>query len=387
MTPDETPYRDEADDAAPAEHDTPVVDDVSDLSDDMADAGMDEADAQTDDDAADEGGGDAVAPRAARVSRSRSRKPVVEPLVIGIDGGGTTTRVALADATGRVLASTTGEGAAIRPGAAAHSAEIIAALVEQVRAAAGQDEGPHPATLVAGLAGGGQEALARELERELGRTAIASRISVVADAAIALEDAFGDNPGILLIAGTGSSAFARTPDGRIERCGGWGPNIGDEGSGAWLGRKALSVVTAASDGREPETALIGAVLTATEHESLEGLIPWAAGATPATLASLAPIVLATAATGDLRANAIVSMAIEELIVHIRALARRSFTDERAAIQVALAGGLLARGTLMRKRLEQRLKTAVPGASVLSRDVDAVKGALRMARRMAGIDLD
>jgi glucosamine kinase len=326
------------------------------------------------------------APGRAGTPRSRSRKEVIEPLVIGVDGGGSTTRVSLADATGRVLSSATGEGSAIRPGDPAHSAEVIAALVEQVRAAAAQGEGIPPAMLVAGLAGGGQELAARAVERELSRLSLATRCCVVADASIALEDAFGDGPGILLIAGTGSAAFARTPAGGVERCGGWGPNIGDEGSGAWLGRRALSVVTAASDGREPETALIGAILTATEQESLEGLIPWAAGATPATLASLAPVVLATAATGDLRANAVVSMAIEELIVHIRALARRSFVDERAAIQVALAGGLLTRGTLMRKRLEQRLKTAIPGATVLSRDVDAVKGAIRAARRLAGVDV-
>ncbi|MCU0650115.1 MAG: hypothetical protein MUF00_19155 [Gemmatimonadaceae bacterium] len=381
MSEERTPYRDDAED----ELDEGVAMHESDA-DLAADAAASDDEVAGDDAAQDDDAG-ASARTSSRAARSKSRKPVIEPLVIGIDGGGTSTRLALADATGRVIATATGEGAAIRPGGAVQSAEIIASLVEQARTAAGLTDAPLPAYLVAGLAGGGQEALARDVHRELGRVALASRVQVLSDAEIALEDAFGDGPGILLIAGTGSSAFARTPDARLERCGGWGPNIGDEGSGAWLGRKALSVVTAASDGREPETGLIGAVLTATERETLEELIPWAAAATPATLASLAPIVLATAATGDLRANAIVSMAIEELIVHIRALARRSFTDERAAIQVALAGGLLTRGSLMRKRLEQRLKTAVPGATVLARDVDAVKGAVRMARRLAGIDLD
>jgi glucosamine kinase len=314
------------------------------------------------------------------------RRRVTEPLVIGIDGGGTHTRLALADATGRVLASVVGEGAAIRPGAVAHSADVIASLVEEARLAAAMTDRLPPATLVAGLAGGGQEALARALERELGRLALAGRVQVTSDAAVALDDAFGDGPGILLIAGTGSVAFARTPDGRVERCGGWGPNIGDEGSGAWIGRKALSVVTAGSDGREPGTALVGAILTATELESLDGLIPWAAQATPASLAALAPTVLATAATGDLRANAIVSIAIEELALHVRALAQRCFGDDRAGVQVALAGGLLARGSLLRKRLEHRLKAAVAGAQVLSRDVDAVTGAVRMARRLAGVEV-
>src|SRR5690606_35620103 len=119
----------------------------------------------------------------------------------------------------------------------------------------------------------------------------------------------------------------------------WGPVFGDEGSGAWIGRRALSVVTAAADGREPPTALTGAILTACEADEVEALIPWAARATPALLATLAPAVLQVAESGDLRANAVLSMAVEELVVHVRALARQLFVDERAAIPVALAGGL------------------------------------------------
>jgi glucosamine kinase len=374
----ETPYADEPDSAP---------DDITDnTADSAADGDIDAVDAAVASETTVDETGDVPVERTAKRT-ARKGKPVIEPLVIGIDGGGTTTRVALADASGRVLASVTGDGSAVRPSDPSYSAERIAELVEQVRSNAGQIDALPPAVLLAGLAGGGQDAAARAVERELSRFSLATRCVVVSDAEIALEDAFSGGPGILLIAGTGSSAFARTPAGQLERCGGWGPTIGDEGSGAWLGRKALSVVTAASDGREPETSLIGAILTFTEQDSVEGLIPWASTATPAMLATLAPTVLATAAMGDLRANAIVSMAIEELIVHVRALARRSFVDERAAIEVALAGGLLTRGSLMRKRLEQRMKSAIPGAAVLSREVDAVKGAIRAARRAAGVELD
>jgi glucosamine kinase len=209
---------------------------------------------------------------------------------------------------------------------------------------------------------------------------------VQADATIAMDDAFGDNAGVLVIAGTGSVAFSRAPDGRLERCGGWGPNIGDEGSAAWLGRRALSVVTAAHDGREPETALTGAVLTALELESLDDLIPWAADATPGALATLAPVVAQVASTGDLRANALISFCVEELALHVRTLARRCFVDERAAIPVALAGGLLSKGALVRKRLEQRLKSAVPGAAIRTEEVDAARGAVRRARRLLGVEV-
>jgi glucosamine kinase len=162
--------------------------------------------------------------------------------------------------------------------------------------------------------------------------------------------------------------------------------IGDEGSGAWIGRRALSVVTAAYDGREPETALTGAVLTAAEANEIVDLIPWAAAATPATLATLAPVVLSVADAGDLRANALVSLAVEELVLHIRTLARKLFVDERAAAPVALAGGLLSRGSPLRKRVEHRLKGAVPGAQVRAQDVEPARGAVRAALRSLGIEV-
>ena len=159
--------------------------------------------------------------------------------------------------------------------------------------------------------------------------------------------------------------------------------FGDEGSGAWIGRKALSVVAAASDGREPETALTGAILTAAQLNELTELVAWAGTATPSTLASLAPVVMSVADAGDLRANSIVSLAVEELSLHVRALARQLFVDERASLPVALTGGMLQRGSTLRRRLELRLKSAVPGAHVSGDEVIPVRGAVRGALRFLG----
>ncbi|HEY5060601.1 MAG TPA: hypothetical protein VII52_03645, partial [Gemmatimonadaceae bacterium] len=149
------------------------------------------------------------------------------------------------------------------------------------------------------------------------------------------------------------------------------------------GRRALSVVTAAADQREPETALTGAILTAAEVNETTDLIAWAAGASPGKLATLAPIVLSVAEAGDLRANALVSLAVEELVLHIRALAQELFGDDRAALSVALSGGMLSRGSMLRKRLEHRLKSAVPGANVRGDAVNPARGAVRAALRIVG----
>ena len=305
------------------------------------------------------------------------------PLVVGVDGGGTRTRVLLCDATGAVLARVEGAASALQTVQESVAADIIKSLIAEALAAADRPD-TRPAVCVVGVAGAGQERAAQALWAALAQRRVADDVSVQADATIAMDDAFGDSAGVLLVAGTGSVAFSRAPDGRIERCGGWGPYVGDEGSAAWLGKRALGVVSASQDGREPETALTGAVLTALELESLEDVIPWAAKATPGTFAQLAPVVAQVAATGDLRANALISFCVEELALHVRTLARRCFQDERAAIPVAFNGGLLSRGSLVRKRLEQRLKSAVPGAMIRAEEVDAARGAIRRARRLLGV---
>lgn len=305
----------------------------------------------------------------------------MQSFIIGVDGGGTKTRALLCDERGERIAEAIGAGSAVRPQEIERSSGIIAGVVRDVIENADKTGGPdRPRVLCVGVAGVGREPERQALWESLVAHDLAEEVIVQTDLAVAVDDAFGDGPGVLLIAGTGSSAFGRGPTGVTARCGGWGPVIGDEGGGAWIGRRALSVVSAAADGREPETALTGAVLTATEASEASDLIRWAASATPATLATLAPVVISVADGGDLRANSIVSLAVEELALHVRALARQLFVDERASVPVAFTGGLLSKGSSLRKRLEHRLKSAVPGAQIHAEPIDPARGAVRGALR-------
>jgi glucosamine kinase len=303
-------------------------------------------------------------------------------IVIGIDGGGSKTHAMVADEHGRTIAETVGPGSAVRPGRAEESANVITDVVRDALASCDMTH-VTPRVLCVGVAGAGRETERNQLWQALVGRDLASELVIHSDFSIALDDAFGDGPGVLLISGTGSVAFGRGPTGATARCGGWGPVCGDEGSGAWIGRRALSVVTAAADGREPETALTGAILTAAQVNETSDLIGWAANATPAQLATLAPTVLSVADSGDLRANALVSLTVEELVLHVRALARQLFGDERASVPVALTGGMLARGNALRKRLEHRIKSAVPGATVSAEPVIPARGAVRAALRIVG----
>jgi glucosamine kinase len=305
-------------------------------------------------------------------------------IVVGMDGGGSKTRVIVADDAGTQLAEVVAPGSAVRSGQVEHSADVITAALRDALASC---EMTHvvPKVLCVGVAGVGREQERQALWQVLTSRELADEIVVHTDVSIALDDAFGDGPGVLLVSGTGSIAYGRGPAGQVARCGGWGPICGDEGSGQWVGRRALSVVTASVDGREPETALIGAVLTAAQVNEPQDLITWAAEASPAQLASLAPVVSSVADAGDLRANAIISLAVEELVVHVRTLSRQLFGDERAATPVAFTGGMLTKGTTLRKRLEHRLKSAVPGAQVRLGEVNAARGAVRAALRLIGVE--
>lgn len=298
-------------------------------------------------------------------------------IVVGVDGGGSKTRVLVADAKGAEIASVDAGPSAVHPGATERSADIIAAAIRQALAEAEVDVVPAVACI--GVAGSGRQAERDGLWQALVARDVADEVVVHADATIALEDAFGEGPGVLLIAGTGSMALGRGPTGVLARCGGWGPVFGDEGSGVWIARRALGIVAAATDGREPETALTGAILTAAVVDSAEALIPWAAQASTADLAALAPAVIHCADSGDARAETLVAFAVEELVIHVRTLARHLFVDERAATPVAVVGGLLSRGSF-RNRFERRLVTAVPGALLKAGDVVPARGAVRHALR-------
>jgi glucosamine kinase len=304
----------------------------------------------------------------------------VNDIVIGVDGGGSKTRVMVGTADGEVLTTLEGPKSAVVPGQASRSADVIADLVTRALAEVAQPGAVLPRVLYCGVAGAGRDEERRALHAALDAKELAEEVVIDSDGLIAMYDAFEERSGILLVVGTGSIAYGRSPAGEIVRCGGWGPTFGDEGSGGWIGRRALGIVAASSDGREPPTALLFPILAATECEDVQDLIPWAAAADARAFASLVPVVFSTAAAGDARASALLTLAAEELVLHVRALSRQLFTDERAAVAVALSGGLMERGSPLRKRLEQRLKSAVPGAQVRSEEVLPVRGALRAAAR-------
>ena len=169
---------------------------------------------------------------------------------LGLDGGGTGCRAALADRDGRVLGRAEGGPANImsdREGALAVILEVAG------QALAGRDPAGVAACL--GLAGANMP----EARDWIAARLPFGRCRVVHDAVTAVAGALGPADGIVAAIGTGS-VFSRQSGEEILTIGGWGPVLGDEAGGAWMGRRFLGHVLRAVDGLVAETPLTRATL-------------------------------------------------------------------------------------------------------------------------------
>ena len=303
--------------------------------------------------------------------------PGRRPVFLGIDSGGSHTTVVVGDRDAQILARADGPGSAMRPSGAEASAAVIADTARRAAAAAGVDL-PADAAMV-GAAGAGREPEQHELAAALIAAQVARRVRVAGDSEVGLAAAFGDGPGILINAGTGSIAFARSPDGRLHRAGGYGWQLGDEGGGYWLGRRALAAAARATDEPEESSTLLERLLVALGLRHLDDLIRWTATATPEQVAALAPHVLNAAREGEAVAQRAVGEAAVELARLVGALARHFPGTE--PIAVATAGGLLRPGSPLLRALHDALSHDMPRARLVDGPVDAPAGAVRLAARL------
>jgi N-acetylglucosamine kinase-like BadF-type ATPase len=297
--------------------------------------------------------------------------------LVGVDAGASRTTAFVADESLQVAAEVTGAPGALAPGTAPAAAQ---AIVRTVRDALYAVSATQAGVLVIGAAGAGREAERAELERAVVAAHVAGRVQVTTDVEIALVAALGNEPGIVLLAGTGSGACARLLHGELLRIGGYGWQFGDEGSGYAIARAALAAVAQANDGRAPETTLLAALApVAGVARSTQALISWARSAPRPAVADLAQVVQRLALAGDPVARTLVAHAAQDLVAHVRALMARF--DGDAQVPVALAGGLLRSGQPVRKEVARLLAAELPRAHLIEALVQPARGALVLATRV------
>jgi N-acetylglucosamine kinase-like BadF-type ATPase len=308
---------------------------------------------------------------------------------LGIDGGGTKTRCVLADET-MVLATAMSGGSNIVRLGETQARETLYTAVRQVCATANISLAQISAICI-GAAGADRPAIAAkirmilvELISAIARETALPKIEVVGDMTIALEAAFGAGPGVIAIAGTGSIAYGRDANGHTARAGGWGFAISDEGSGHWIGRRAISAILSAHD-QGLETALSATVLQAWKLSTIDELVQQANSTPAPDFPRLFPIVLRAADEGDSAARDLLNDAGGELAKLVAMVIGRlapnisAVTLPVATFPVAMTGSVFRQSPDVRQVFYNTLQTRFPGSDVRQDIVDPIEGALARAR--------
>ncbi len=284
-------------------------------------------------------------------------------IVLSVDGGGTKTDVCIArvsdSAPPQVLGRAQGGPANVTSLGTARVMEVLERTIATAAADAQIASSQFDHAIVA-LAGGSDRESCRAMEQQLTER-YCKTVRVMSDAECILRVAESLSPqgygAIGLLVGTGSVAFFRASSSQaIERAGGWGPILGDDGSGYWIGREAVRRVLRAADEGKPTSifakAIFAALATNTPRE-LIGKINAAPAKTP-VVAGLARTVFDLANANDPLALEILqesAVAIGSLVT--QAIHRMDGTAEKTV--VACAGSVITRASHLTHRVGERLR--------------------------------
>ena len=177
-------------------------------------------------------------------------------VVLGIDAGGSKTVALLADGSGRVISRAEGGGANLRVHGELEVEKVLYGLLEKLDPQARRAD-----ALAIGIAGADRPEDGEVLRAILARLGFRDRVVVTNDARIAFVAGSPSRVGLALVCGTGSIAWGRNAAGEVGRAGGWGWHLGDEGSGFWIGVRAVREALRAADGRGPATRLQESLIT------------------------------------------------------------------------------------------------------------------------------
>ncbi|KAK9800349.1 hypothetical protein WJX73_007864 [Symbiochloris irregularis] len=260
---------------------------------------------------------------------------------LGVDGGGTSTTAVLVDTHTRAeIARTTSSSTNRNSVGAEQALQTLRSLVSDTLAAAALPATAEDLASVCLCMSGvdtpaDAERLAGQVETWFPMQTV---VRVSNDAAAALASGTGGAPcGCVLIAGTGTLAYARSAEGREARASGWGPAFLDGGSGYDLGQRALAAVARAADGRAPAAINLSHKLCShCGADSPEDLLRWA------------------------YADTMNSCGLD------------------GKFDMVLAGGLLEDHTIYSRMVAEQISAALPEANVIRPQVDAALAAALLA---------
>jgi N-acetylglucosamine kinase-like BadF-type ATPase len=301
------------------------------------------------------------------------------PLVLGVDGGGTKSIGLVADPSGNILTRRESGASNVNvvglDGAARSLRKVITDCCDDVRCPPNE-----LSSVVLALAGGGNEQTREGIKKALSELFQKDGIKlpplfIETDARAALEGAFDGGPGVVIIAGTGSIVIGKTPKGDLLTIGGWGRFLGDEGSGYFLGREALRVVTLQMDRRGDATKL-KQKLAETHHLGTRGDIIKAVYQEKLELSRIAPLVLEAAAENDIVSQKIIQSAALLLAEQARVIVLQMGILRKVGL--VMAGGLIEHENVYSNTLHMKLMKLLPQVDVRQPLHSPAHGAVLMA---------
>lgn len=295
--------------------------------------------------------------------------------VLGIDAGGSKTVALLARLDGPVIAEGRAGGANLRTHGELTVEKTLHDVIDQVL----DRQTERPVAVCLGIAGVDRHDDAATIRGVMRRLGFREHTLIVNDALIALVAGAGVPVGLVIVAGTGSIAYGVNAAGHAARSGGWGPVLADEGSGYWIGRRALVAVMRHADGRGPRTALTPIVfdrLGVTRADEMVSEI-YEGPERRELVATLGPLVAEAQAGGDAVAAEILSDAADELVLAASSVINR--LDMRGDVfQTFLSGGMFRSLPWLAAAVTARLREVAPRATVSLLSAQPAAGAVTLA---------
>ena len=300
-------------------------------------------------------------------------------LFLAVDAGGTKTDYLLADETNELARVRGGTIKRMRA-----NAETTAQNLEQALAKLTALSGVSMQSVTRTCIGTAGETVPLVVDwlRESFSKHVSGELILIGDVEIALDAAFPGQPGVLVLAGTGSNVAARDGSGKVTTAGGWGPALADQGSGHRIGHEALRALFRSIDEERP-TRLLAAVLQLWHLSSVEEIVAFANSIPAPDFSQLAKSVLRVAEEGDAVAQSVLEKEgadLGHLVCLLIARMRRSPTQASLVPPIAFTGSIMENVLPVRNALIAAVDREYPGIATLDGVVDPIVGALWRARR-------
>ena len=303
------------------------------------------------------------------------------PYFLGVDAGGTKSEFLLGDETSVLGRVRTGTIKRMKASEETVEANLTDAL-RRLTAATGISMQSVTRCCI-GTAGNTVPLVVDWLRNAFARH-VGGELILIGDVEIALDAAFFDKRGIVVLAGTGSNVAGRTATGAIVTTGGWGPAMADQGSGHFIGLEGLRRGFLAIDQQRP-TRLIDVAQAHWNLASIGELIAFANANPAPNFSTLAPLVVESAEHGDLVAKEVLEQGGHDLAYLASLLIERIRGMEPGSQEtfeppaVAMAGSILERVAFVREAMHASLRQSYPGIVFLDTAADPPAGALWVAR--------